>query len=150
GEGQWNIPRLRELLEEIIPNNAQFFGYEVEHVFPDIGERIMMLNARRIIQRSHRQELILLAIEDITEHAQAQRVIAEREQWFRSMANNVPVMIWTAGIDKKRNFFNQTWLEFTGKNMEEEVGIGWIEDAHPDDRDRWLKNFYAAFDRQEY
>ncbi|MFH0793988.1 MAG: CHASE3 domain-containing protein, partial [bacterium] len=67
GNGQWDIPRLRTLLEEILPLNNQFNDFEVEHTFKDIGHRIMLLNARRIHQQGDQSELILLAIEDITE-----------------------------------------------------------------------------------
>ncbi|MBK6622168.1 MAG: histidine kinase [Saprospirales bacterium] len=73
GNGQWNIPRLRELLEEIIPKNAYFHNFELTHNFPLIGERIMLLNASRIVQKMHQEQLILLAINDITDSAQLQR-----------------------------------------------------------------------------
>jgi PAS domain-containing protein len=66
GDHQWNIPKLRELLEEIIPNNATFYDFEVKHDFPDIGERIMMLNARRIPRPPEKPRVILLVFEDIT------------------------------------------------------------------------------------
>jgi two-component system CheB/CheR fusion protein len=61
---QWNIPRLRELLEEIIPRNATFEGFEVEHDFQDLGRRRMILNARRLDAGNERPDLILLAIEE--------------------------------------------------------------------------------------
>ncbi len=67
GNKQWNIPRLSELLENIISNNTHFTNFEVIHTFPDIGEKIMLLNASRILQKSQGGQLILLAIEDITE-----------------------------------------------------------------------------------
>jgi PAS domain S-box-containing protein len=67
GNGQWNIPRLRMLLENIIPKNSAFHDFEVDHNFPGIGQKVMLLNAKRIIQHAHREELILLAIADITE-----------------------------------------------------------------------------------
>jgi len=67
GNHQWNIPKLRELLEDILPNATSFDDFEVEHEFPEIGKRIMLLNARKIFQRANRKQLILLAIEDITE-----------------------------------------------------------------------------------
>lgn len=77
GNKQWNIPALRDLLEEIIPQNAEFYNYEVKHTFLGIGEKIMSLNASRIIQESHREELILLNIADITE---VRRLLLEKEQ----------------------------------------------------------------------
>ena len=66
GNGQWNIPALRKLLEELLPRNTQIEGFLMEHEFPVIGKRRMLLNARRIAQEASRKELILLAIEDIT------------------------------------------------------------------------------------
>jgi chemotaxis protein methyltransferase CheR len=66
GDGQWNIPALRKLLEEILPKNTFFKGFEVIHEFPAIGRKVMILNARQI----HSKQLppiILLAMEDVTE-----------------------------------------------------------------------------------
>jgi two-component system CheB/CheR fusion protein len=67
GNKQWNIPKLRELLETILPQKTSFDNYEVEHVFATIGKRVMLLNARQIQQASGKERIILLAIEDITE-----------------------------------------------------------------------------------
>jgi len=68
GNKQWDIPKLRELLETILPQKATFDDYEVEHDFPAIGRRTMLLNARRIPRPPEKPEVILLAIEDITRH----------------------------------------------------------------------------------
>ncbi|MBE3116691.1 GHKL domain-containing protein, partial [Candidatus Bathyarchaeota archaeon] len=67
GNGQWDIPKLRELLEKIIPKQQFFAGFEVEHDFPKVGSRTMLLNARQIIQRVKGASMILVAFEDITE-----------------------------------------------------------------------------------
>jgi two-component system CheB/CheR fusion protein len=67
GNRQWDIPRLRELLEEILPQNTTFEDFEVEHDFPTIGKRSMLLNARRLYREANKVEMILLAIEDVTE-----------------------------------------------------------------------------------
>lgn len=67
GNRQWDIPRLRELLEEILPRNSTFNDFEVEHNFEAIGRKIMHLNARRIYRDSKQTQMILLAIEDVTE-----------------------------------------------------------------------------------
>jgi len=66
GDGQWDIPRLRELLERILPEDKQFEDFEVTHDFPGIGRRMMLLNGRHIVQGSQDARRILLAIEDIT------------------------------------------------------------------------------------
>lgn len=67
GNKQWNIPQLRILLIDMLSNNSHFENFEVSQVFPQLGEKVMRLNASRIIQKTHREKLILLAIEDITE-----------------------------------------------------------------------------------
>ena len=78
GNRQWDFPRLRELLETIIPKNSFFQDFELTHDFPLIGEKVMLLNASRIIQETHQEQLILLAINDITETATLQRNVKER------------------------------------------------------------------------
>lgn len=67
GNRQWDIPKFRELLEEILPENTSFEEFEVEHDFPDIGKRRMLLNARRVFLKGEQTDRILLAIEDVTE-----------------------------------------------------------------------------------
>jgi len=77
GSRQWNIPKLRELLEEILPQNTTFNDFEVEHDFETIGPKIMHLNARRIYRESKQTQLILLAIEDVTEREYHKRHLEE-------------------------------------------------------------------------
>ena len=74
GNGQWNIPAMRQLLEEILPQNTQIEGFLMEHEFPIVGKRRMLLNARRIAQKGSRKELILLAIEDITDSKEQSQI----------------------------------------------------------------------------
>lgn len=66
GTGQWNIPKLRILLEDILPKNTFFDDFKVEHTFPKIGHRIMILNARRIYKEGVDEPIMLLAMEDVT------------------------------------------------------------------------------------
>jgi PAS domain S-box-containing protein len=72
GNRQWNIPKLRVFLEEIIPRNNQFQNFEVDHEFPNIGRKVMLLNARQIYSKGIGAQMILLAIEDITERKKAE------------------------------------------------------------------------------
>ncbi len=73
GNHQWDIPKLRDLLETILPEKATFDNYEVEHDFSTIGKRIMLLNARQIQRGSEKERIILLAIEDITERKEIEK-----------------------------------------------------------------------------
>lgn len=71
GNDQWDIPRLRTILSEVVSNSQSFTGVEVEHDFREIGRRVMVLNAIKLTREDEGDELILLAIEDITERKQA-------------------------------------------------------------------------------
>ena len=82
GDRQWDIPELRRLLSEVLPDNEFFNDFEVEHEFPTVGHRVMLLNARRV---DHLQ-LILLAIEDITERRRAEQ---EREMLVAELNHRV-------------------------------------------------------------
>jgi len=77
GNRQWNIPKLRQLLEEILPQNTSFHDFEVEHDFETIGPKIMHLNARRVYGEDNHTQFILLAIEDVTEREYYKRHLEE-------------------------------------------------------------------------
>jgi two-component sensor histidine kinase len=80
GNGQWDIPGLRLLLEKIIPERGVMGDYEVEHEFPDVGHRTMRLNARQVFYEGGADTTILLGIEDVTRQRAFER---EREELLR-------------------------------------------------------------------
>lgn len=71
------------------------------------------------------------------------------ESTFRELADNAPVMIWRAGLDKHCDWFNKPWLDFVGRTMEQELGYGWAEGVHPDDFERCVAVYTTAFDARE-
>ena len=77
GNGQWDIPKLKILLEDIIPKHTHFEDFKVEHNFPKIGLKIMTLNARQIYTTEHRKPIMLLAMEDITKQKQLEGQLTE-------------------------------------------------------------------------
>ena len=75
--------------------------------------------------------------------------VRESEQRFRLVANTAPVLIWMSGPDKLCNYFNQTWLEFTGRPLEAELGNGWSDAVHPEDLKNCQDTYTLAFDLRE-
>jgi two-component system CheB/CheR fusion protein len=86
GNKQWNIPKLRELLETILPQKTTFDNYEVEHDFATIGRRIMLLNARQIQRVLGKERVILLAIEDITERREIENGLKKAHEELKELA----------------------------------------------------------------
>lgn len=89
GNQQWDIPWLRRLLEEVLPQDTAFDDFEVEHIFPAIGRKHMLLNARRICGNNNQTEFILLAIEDMTERRLAEEAKLEIESRYTSLVQNI-------------------------------------------------------------
>ncbi len=75
--------------------------------------------------------------------------LEERENQYRNLANAGIALIWKSGADKLCNYFNDPWLAFTGRPLEQEMGNGWAEGVHPDDFDRCLETYVTAFDKRE-
>jgi PAS domain S-box-containing protein len=86
GNREWNIPKLRKLLEVILPKDTTFDNFEVEHEFKTIGRRVMHLNARRIYREIDETHLILLAIEDVTERKRAQQALRQSSEKLKFFA----------------------------------------------------------------
>jgi PAS domain S-box-containing protein len=115
GNGQWDIPDLRELLEEIIPRSRQVADFEVRHDFPAIGRRVMLLNARRIDRGEDQPALILLAVRDVTEQRRAQEIArAERERLF-GLLNMLPGYVALKGRDYHIRFANRAFRDVFGE-----------------------------------
>jgi diguanylate cyclase (GGDEF)-like protein/PAS domain S-box-containing protein len=124
GTRQWDIPGLRELLENILSKNTSFEDFEVEHDFESVGRRTMLLNARKIYRETNHSEMILIAIEDITERKKAQEQlklhalmdgltgIANRRhfdntldlEWRRAMRSAKPLSLIMIDIDFFKNY----------------------------------------------
>jgi diguanylate cyclase (GGDEF)-like protein/PAS domain S-box-containing protein len=73
----------------------------------------------------------------------------EHEERFRMMADNAPVLIWSAGGDGDCTFLNRTWLNFTGRSLAEELGDGWLNVIHPEDREQFINSYREAFKSRE-
>ncbi len=128
GNGQWNIPALRRLLTDVLPHDKVFIRYEVTHRFETVGEKVMLLNGRRL---DHVQ-LILLAIEDITEERRARRALEGSEERLRALVSATNYAIYRMSPDWSQ------MLELGGQGFIADTrrpSDRWMDDwIHPDDR----------------
>ncbi len=88
-------------------------------------------------------------LHNVTERKQAEKAQRESELRFRTLANTGQALIWTAGLDKGCDYFNEVWMRFTGRTLEQELGNGWAEGVHPEDLARCLAVYVTAFDKRE-
>lgn len=86
---------------------------------------------------------------DITDRKLAEEALRESEKRFRRMADTAPVLIWVAGTDGLCTFVNRTWLRFTGRTLEQELGNGWLTGVHPEDRVRYLETYQSALNHHQ-
>lgn len=112
------------------------------------GRTVITLVSIELIEINGEQ-CFLGVVADITDRKQAEQALAESERRFRLMANTAPVLIWTSGLDKLRNYFNQPWLDFTGRSLVEELGNGWAQGVHPDDVTAFTDAYSKAFDARQ-
>ena len=126
GNRQWDILKLRELLETILPEKTTFDNYEVEHDFSTIGKRIMLLNARQIERVFGKEKIILLAIEDITERKHLEESLSEKSrmtsEYLDILVNHAhfPIIIWDASFVITR--FNNSFEKLSGYDISEVMG----------------------------
>jgi PAS domain S-box-containing protein len=95
------------------------------------------------------KKLFTVIIRDVTERRRAEEAVRESEERFRLVANTAPVLLWMSGPDKLCHYFNQPWLEFTGRTIEAELGNGWTASVHAEDLDQCLEAYTSAFDRRD-
>jgi PAS domain S-box-containing protein len=120
---------------------AAFGGYGPFAGRPSGAIAIALQNS--LLLRSGPLYLIAILIEqrNVAEHS-----LKESEERFRRMAHSAPMLLWMAGPDKLCNFFNQGWLDFTGRGFEQELGNGWLEGVHPKDLNGCVAAYHEAFD----
>ncbi|MEP6756431.1 MAG: CHASE3 domain-containing protein, partial [Chthonomonadales bacterium] len=130
GNGQWDIPALRILLEDIVPKNSVFSDFELEHSFPEIGRRVMLLNARQMKAGDH-GELLVLAMEDVTERRRSEADLKAIEAYSQNIVDTVrePLLILDTNLRVRsgNRAFYQTFhvsMEETENQLIYELGNG--------------------------
>ncbi|WP_034335805.1 PAS domain-containing sensor histidine kinase [Deinococcus misasensis] len=92
---------------------------------------------------------IISIARDITHQVRQEKLLRESEERFKTMADSAPVLVWMSDLSKGYYFFNQVWLDFTGRTHEQEYGNGWAEGVHPEDLQRCLEIYLGHFDQQK-
>jgi signal transduction histidine kinase/DNA-binding response OmpR family regulator len=131
GNGQWNVPALRTLLEEIIPRSSVFNDFELEHDFPAIGRRVMLLNARKLKAGDH-DELLVLAVEDVTERRRTEQEVVNAREAAES-ANRTKSLFLANMSHELRTPLNAI--------------LGYSEMLHEEAMERGLLDFTADLDK---
>lgn len=124
------------------------YPFEKEYIRKD-GSRVPVVIGSALLEGS--PDTVIGFVLDVSDRKQAEAALRESEARFRYMADTAPVLIWMAGPDKLCNYFNQPWLNFTGRTLAQELGTGWTEGIHPDDLERCLYTYTTSSDaRQEF
>ena len=142
----WETPDHRAEFISQLREKGALRNIEAKFRIKDGSLRLLLSSAERLELGG--EECLLVASSDITERMAAQEALAESEARFRNMADTAPVMIWVSGTDRLSSYFNQQWLDFTGRTMEQEMGNGWLDGIHPDDYGQCLQAHFEAFDRR--
>lgn len=115
----------------------------------DGSKKIILNYVTPVLDENGNVQGAVVVNNDITERMKTEEALLESELHFRTLANSGQALIWTSGLDKNCNYFNQVWLDFTGRTIEQELGTGWTEGVHPDDLKMCVDTYCQAFDRRE-
>jgi PAS domain S-box-containing protein len=164
---QWRFTYVNKKAElDLDKNQEELLGRSVWEVFPEAVDSAFYTQFHKAVREQVSVELeayyppmdkwlevhaypstdgLSIYFKDISEAKRREEALLESEARFRSMADSAPVLLWIAGIDTLCTFFNQTWLDFTGRTLEQEMGNGWVEGVHVDDVRRCLDLYLSAF-----
>ena len=111
----------------------------------EVGTLIGSFETMRRDLKASREKLL----HEIDVREESEMRLRESENHFRTLANGGSALIWTSGTDKLCNYFNEPWLRFTGRSLVQELGNGWTEGVHPEDFERCVQTYVAAFERRQ-
>ena len=136
GNRQWDIPKLRRLISDILLKDTTFAGYEVEHEFEDIGRRVMRVNARRISGKANKTPMIFLTVEDVTEHNLSEMKLKSSERRLAQVERIAHLGNWTWNIvTNELDWSDEIYRIFGRVPQEFEITYDtFLNFVHPEDR----------------
>ena len=140
GNRQWDIPKLRILLEDILPLDTVFNNYEVKHDFPRVGHKVILLNARQIFRKNIGSHIILLAMEDITAHKQLEYERDKNLKLLQEITRQVPGVVFQFRLRQD----GSSCFPFTSENFRELLQID------PEDVREDSSEFFARIHPDDY
>lgn len=142
----------KEAFESLRPNFERVLaGQTVHHQalakYQSIGKRWISATHTPMLDVENKAIGWISVVVDITEHHRAEEAVRECERRFQLVANSAPVLMWMVGPDNSCTYVNKSWLDFTGRRLEEELGHGWVTGIHPDDQRRCIESCTRAFEK---
>ncbi|MBD2200086.1 MULTISPECIES: PAS domain S-box protein [Calothrix] len=145
-------PQDRDLVVQAITQavyEKQEYQIEFRFVKPD-GNLRWAIGRGRVFYDDNGNPTRMMGIDlDITDRKQTEAYLRESEARFHNIADNAPVLIWISGTDKLCYYFNKTWLDFTGRTLDQEIGHGWAQGVHPDDLQTCFDTYVNAFEARQ-
>jgi PAS domain S-box-containing protein len=143
----WETPDHRAKFIQRLNQNGSIVNFETKFRTKEGSFRVLLSSAEKIEVSG--EECLLMVSSDITERVATQLALRESEERFRNMADNSPVMIWVSASDNSCTYVNKRWLDFTGRTLQQELGSGWTESIHPDDRDRSFQIYVNSVEERK-
>jgi PAS domain S-box-containing protein len=121
--------------------------FQLEEVIIRVENQLTLQRQRRQLaeQNAQLKQEICDRERALRQREEAEQALAKSRDFYLTLFEAFPTLIWQAGLDAKFNYFNQSWLNFTGRSLEQEVGDGWVEGIYPNDRERCIRTYLDAF-----
>jgi PAS domain S-box-containing protein len=159
-------PDFELILQHIYPDDRDKFIEQIKKAIKSVDEGIFDLiirinrysddklrwvsvKGKVFFDQNYWAQRLIGTMMDVTEEKEREEKLSESVELFQTMADNLPAMIWMSGTDKFNDYFNRTWLEFTGRQPEEEANEGWLDNVHPDDVQRCIDNYNESYRQQK-
>src|SRR4051812_19454105 len=143
-QGKWNNPKLRALLDEILANAGELIRVQMGHRSMRLGERTVVVSGRRLHGDGKK---MLLSIEDITERKEVEEDLRRKEGHFRDLTEDIPQLVWSCDPEGQCDYVSPQWNAYTGLPVAEQLGRGWVDAVHEEDRPRMHELWKASSEK---